>query len=123
MLHLKKLDGEAEALRLSVVNVVATQLELARMKEDLTAEVRRHADLAHNTFKIGIKSRAKGYTELALRRALARTRAALEEADQELQACREEVLDAEEELADAQEELAIATADTEFFDTAFIHGE
>ena len=39
-----------------------------------------------------------------------------------LQFCREEILDAEDDLADAQQELAVATADTVFFDTSFIHG-
>ena len=72
---------------MAVCNVVSTQLDLARMKEDLAAEVARHDDLAHNTFKIGIKSRAKGYRELTMRRALERARAALEEADKDLEVC------------------------------------
>jgi len=121
-MHLRKLDDASEAMRLAVCNVVGMQLEIARMKEDITAEKRRHSDLAHNTFKIGIKSRAKGYRELTLRRALERARSALEDADEELEACREDVLDAEEDLADAQHELEIATNDTVYFDTAFIHG-
>eukprot|EP00750_Incisomonas_marina_P027634 INCI6214.3.p1 GENE.INCI6214.3~~INCI6214.3.p1 ORF type:complete len:2817 (-),score=567.99 INCI6214.3:465-8915(-) len=120
--HLRKLDAQSEAMRLAVCNVIATQLELARMREDLTAEVARYEVLKHNKAKVGIKSRAKGYRELTLRRALERERAALEVADADLEACREEILDAEEDLEDADQELEVATQDTVYFDTSFIHG-
>ncbi len=120
--HLLKLDAASEAARMAVINVVSTQLEVARMREDLASESKRYGDLAHNAFKVGVKSRAKGYRELTLRRALERARAALRAVDEELAQCREDVLDAEEDLDEAQRELDAATLQTRFFDTAFIHG-